>query len=244
MSRSASDLLDDEIVEHLVGVIDLKAGQAVHAVAGRRDQYAAVGCTSGDAIALIDKYRSLGLRQLYVADLDAIETTAAQCELIEQLLLEARDFRSFILDAGWRGDEPNLTGNDWTTAFGNLNWVAATESAIGTDSLDRLSRLVPPRRIVLSLDYRDRQLLGGVDLERWLQCAHRLAIDQILVLDLQAVGTSAGNTAAIDLCGEVLSALPDARLLSGGGIRDADDVRRFRQAGADRCLIATALHDR
>jgi hypothetical protein len=61
----------------VVGVIDLKAGTAVHAVRGERESYrpvsSVIGGDDGDAVALARGFRSeLGLDELYVADLDAI----------------------------------------------------------------------------------------------------------------------------------------------------------------------------
>jgi uncharacterized protein related to proFAR isomerase len=63
----------------LIGVLDLLAGRAVHARAGRRTRYAPVQAVAGssieagDALALARAYMErLGLTELYAADLDAI----------------------------------------------------------------------------------------------------------------------------------------------------------------------------
>ena len=61
----------------VVPVIDLKDGTAVHAVRGERERYrpvrSALAREDGDPLALARAFRStLGLDELYVADLDAI----------------------------------------------------------------------------------------------------------------------------------------------------------------------------
>ena len=62
----------------IIGVVDLKDGQAVHARGGRRDGYLAVGEASGvtiagSATALARLYRDrFDLTEVYVADLNAI----------------------------------------------------------------------------------------------------------------------------------------------------------------------------
>src|SRR5688572_20300469 len=71
----------------IVGVIDLQGGRAVHARAGRRREYApvpeAAGVTvNGDARLLASAYvETLGVRELYVADLDAIERGAGAMQV-------------------------------------------------------------------------------------------------------------------------------------------------------------------
>src|SRR5262252_7249864 len=74
----------------IVGVIDVRGGRAVHARGGRREQYAPVGVAAGervdgDAVALARVYVDrLGVRELYVADLDVIEggTSAMNAALL------------------------------------------------------------------------------------------------------------------------------------------------------------------
>ncbi len=54
------------------GVIDLWRGQAVHAVAGKRDRYQPVrlpGSTDGDVNALVEHYLAAQVDGFYVADL-------------------------------------------------------------------------------------------------------------------------------------------------------------------------------
>lgn len=64
----------------VIGVLDLLGGRAVHARAGRRERYApvresaGVPIEAGDALALAHTYKSLGIDELYAADLDAIVT--------------------------------------------------------------------------------------------------------------------------------------------------------------------------
>ena len=68
----------------IIGVIDLKDGQAVHARGGRRDEYrpvseAAGTVINGDAVKLAGVYlESFGLTDIYVADLDAIASAARE----------------------------------------------------------------------------------------------------------------------------------------------------------------------
>src|SRR4051794_34340535 len=94
----------------ILGVIDLLAGRAVHARAGDRAQYRPVESVAGSSIApgnaleLAHFYvHRVGLRELYVADLDAILGRAPHATLISRL---ARLGVPLWLDAGvTSGDE-------------------------------------------------------------------------------------------------------------------------------------------
>jgi uncharacterized protein related to proFAR isomerase len=72
----------------VLGVLDLLAGRAVHARAGRRDSYEPVRTVAGvaidgNAVALARNYLSpLGLTELYAADLDAIAKRLPQDTLV------------------------------------------------------------------------------------------------------------------------------------------------------------------
>ena len=89
-------LLASGRIERVVGVIDLKQGRAVHAVAGRRDQYQPVQIQSqppadwGDPIRLVDLYLRLGIRRLYLADLDAIRNGIVQVNLLREIIEQCR----------------------------------------------------------------------------------------------------------------------------------------------------------
>jgi phosphoribosylformimino-5-aminoimidazole carboxamide ribotide isomerase len=66
----------------VVGVIDLKAGAAVHAVRGERERYRPVG----DPLSLAHRFRdALGLDELYVANLDAISGASGNDVVIRAL---------------------------------------------------------------------------------------------------------------------------------------------------------------
>src|SRR5262245_3362253 len=143
----------------VIPVMDLKAGQAVHALRGQRQDYAPVQsvlCPSAEPVALgqalVDR---LGAREGYVADLDAITGVGdhrAAIAALADLGLEV------WLDAG------AATAADAERALG---WGAA-RVIVGTETLRDLRALASiaravgePADVVLSLDLRDGRLLAG-----------------------------------------------------------------------------------
>jgi phosphoribosylformimino-5-aminoimidazole carboxamide ribotide isomerase len=212
-------------VVRVVGVIDLKAGAAVHAVRGERERYRPLG----DPLAIA---RRFGLDELYVADLDAIAGSGANNALIAALAREAR----VMVDAGVNEPEPARALLD----LGVDRVVVGTETLADADAFAR----VPDA--VLSVDLRDGRVLSrdprlaGMSALDAVARLHHTALREVIVLDLARVGTGAGPDVAP--ISAIQAAFPALELLAGGGVRDADDLRALEAAGAAGALVATALH--
>ena len=218
----------------VIGVIDLKDGTAVHAVRGERERYrpvhSVVSGDDGDPVSLARGFRSLGLEEVYVADLDAITGAGENRAMIAALAREAR----VMVDAGVSEPEQVRALLD----------LGAHRVIVGTETLRNPDAL--PDGVVLSVDLRDGRLLSphpvlagltGLDAVKRL---HRPGLRELIVLDLARVGSGAGLD--IELIAELHAAFPDIELLAGGGVRDAADLRALAGAGAAGALVATALH--
>jgi HisA/HisF family protein len=222
----------------VIGVIDLKDGLAVHAVRGERQRYRPVrsGLVDGaDPVAVARALRDrLGLRELYVADLDAIAGGRGHDDVLRALATEAE----LMVDAGV-GD---AAGVERVLSLG------AARAIVGTETLNNAAAFaeLPLDRLVLSLDMRAGRVLArdpelatlgpGEALARLARAGLREAI----VLDLARVGSGEGPD--VGLLGELHGRFPQLALLAGGGVRDAADLRALGQAGAAGALVATALH--
>src|SRR3954447_12794014 len=166
----------------VVGVIDLKAGTAVHAVRGERERYRPLG----DPLALARRFR---LEELYVADLDAIAGAGDNDGVIRALAREAR----LMVDAGI--GEPGRARA--LLELGVHRVVVGTETLADTDALDRL---LP--EAVLSVDLREGRALSpdprlaGLPALDAVAFLHRPGLREVIVLDLARVGSDAGPDVA------------------------------------------------
>jgi len=227
----------------VIPVIDLRRGVAVHAVRGERERYRPLRsriAAGADPVAVTRAVRErFGLRELYVADLDAIAGGHGQPDVVAALAREA----SAMVDAGATGAEAvaRLLGR------GAARVVVGTESLPGAAALRSLRDALPEAPIVLSLDLRDGRLLSPDPALAGLGAADALArlapdagVREAIVLDLARVGSAEGpDLAAI---AELHARFPDVELLAGGGVRHAGDLRALVRAGAAGALVATALH--
>jgi phosphoribosylformimino-5-aminoimidazole carboxamide ribotide isomerase len=63
----------------------------------------------------------------------------------------------------------------------------------------------------------------------------------MIVLDVARVGTGSGPD--LEQLTRLRRAVPDMRVIAGGGIRGFDDLARLAACGCDGALVATAIHD-
>ncbi len=214
-------------------------GQVVRAQRGQRASYrpivsALCADTAPEAVA-----RTLvthcAARQLYVADLDALQGRAAQLSAL-RAILKALPHIELWLDAGFADAAAAVAlrerlGDD----AGRVVSVFGTESLSSRRAIE--AALAADTHAVLSLDRRDGQRLDAAG------CWDRPALwpARVIVMTLERVGADAGPD--LDTLRSVRARAPKAEWFGAGGIRDAADLARARDAGAAGWLVASALHD-
>lgn len=231
---------------HIVPVIDLLHGRAVHARGGRRAEYLSVATAlgveiSGDPLALARLYiERLGLQQVYVADLDAIAGEAPQNALLASI---AGLGASLWVDAGI-ASVPQAVDALGTRAS---RLVVGLETLRSFDELHDICAWIGGERIAFSLDLRRGipviDATAAIPMSPPEAIAARAVdagVSAVILLDLERVGTGTGID--LPLLAAVRRAIPAVLLLAGGGVRGNDDLSRLADAGCDGALVATALH--
>lgn len=217
----------------VVPVIDLMAGEVVHARRGARGDYRPIvsGLVSGSgplaiAAALM---RLAPFRTLYVADLDAIRGRGHHHRAIAALSAAHPGVEIWV-DRG--EPDPDL-----------LDEIAPEErgvNVVGTESFEdsrSLAQALRTPRAVLSLDHDAAGRLGPAsvhdDPETWP--------DRVIVMTLGRVG--AGEGPDVERVAEVVAKAGARKVYAAGGVRSADDLRALANVGAAGALVASALHD-
>ena len=231
----------------IIGVIDLLAGRAVHARAGRREGYQPVRSAAGtpvdgDAVALARTYVAhAGLTELYVADLDAIQGRAPQDALIAAI---AALGTPFWLDAGISSAGRARHALD----CGATRLIVGLETLTSFESLEEICEAVGGDRIAFSLDLRNGgpivandRIASGESAPLVAARAANAGVSAVIIIDLARVGTGAGLD--LELIARVREAVPDRTLLAGGGVRGPEDLADLAECECDGALVATAIHD-
>ncbi len=228
----------------------------MHAIAGRRQHYRPVKSfrdfegrsvgVDGNAGQLIQHYIRTGLRKIYLADLDCIESGVAQSEFVASLLANVNDDVEVLLDAGVRtssnrGNSAELQA--LCNEYANVTLVIATETAHDVSVIEDWRCDLGHGRVAVSLDYRNDSWCSKATREvDWLEACRQQGIAAVIALDVSTVG---GNSIERTkrLCKRMRDALPDVRLISGGGIRSSADALEMQRSGADALLVASWFID-
>lgn len=232
----------------IIPVVDLMEGRVVRGKGGHREHYrpltdsALCDQPTLDAIALGVRDR-LGLDQLYVADLDAIENRKPNWEGLRRLCNQGL---KLWLDAGCANVED---AQRIAECFGDrVDVILGLETIASPDVFAEVASAIGHERTILSLDLVDGKPLCAA--EHWSGAsAYEIAdeliqgcgVRRLIVLDLRRVGMQSGP-GTLPLFRH-LRALPyELELVLGGGFSTLEQLHDFRDRGADGVLLATLLH--
>ena len=228
----------------IVPVLDIQSGHVVRGIGGERHRYEPIRSPLVSSSAPEDVAdaieRRFGLREFYLADLDAITGETPSLGVYRRL--REAGFRLGV-DVGLR----SLSAARELAEAGIESVFAALESLPSPAVLRDILSELGPERVVFSLDLLAGRHLGACgswpeSLDVLVDAVLEMGLRRVLVLDLAAVGRDAGP-APCDALGRLRRAQPALELWTGGGVRGIDDLRRLEDAGVDRVLVASALHD-
>ncbi len=162
----------------VIGVIDLRGAQAVHARAGQRDQYQPLGDAVELARTYVDRH---GIAELYVADLDAITDGGPERTALHALADVARPFQGrdhrdpervalhtiCALAPTWLDAAvSSVERAQQVLALGAAHVVVGLETLSSFDALRTICDHVGGKNVAFSLDLRDGRPLGIAQNER------------------------------------------------------------------------------
>jgi len=124
--------------------------------------------------------------------------------------------------------------------------VIGSETLSSLDFLGQAVKAFGEDKIVVSIDQKEGKLLSiseaiaSMDTVSVAQKLASLGVRQIILLDLDRVGTEHGINLA--LLRSVLEKT-GAEVLIGGGIRSLQELEELRKLGVSGALVATILHN-
>jgi phosphoribosylformimino-5-aminoimidazole carboxamide ribotide isomerase len=226
----------------VVPVIDILNGAVVHAVKGRRSEYKpleSVLTKSTDPLEVAEAFKTIGFKETYIADLDAIIDCRDDFRQLRQVT--EKTGLSLLVDAGVTGIERahRLMDN------GVSKLIIGTETLKSKAFVAEALQHFGSDHVVVSLDLKDGKVLaqpaflGPKEPLQLLREFKNMGISQVIVLDLSRVGSGEGVDTeflkeAIDKTG--------MDVYVGGGVRDITDLIELQNIGVSGALIATALH--
>jgi phosphoribosylformimino-5-aminoimidazole carboxamide ribotide isomerase len=219
---------------NIIPVLDLMNGQVVHARHGNRHEYRPIKSVLTDsseplviAQALLALYP---FKQLYIADINAIEKTGSHQKFIDEIANHFPQLEIW-LDAGF-DNEASIK----SFSASNISPVLGSESLNSIEKYQALSS-ASFSCAILSLDYRDDEFQGRqellTDISLWPK--------DLIVMSLNKVGSYTGPDLA------KLSAIKQqskqSKIYAAGGVRGYADLEALQALGISGALVASALHN-
>ncbi len=218
----------------IIPVLDLMSGIAVSGKSGERDTYKplhTVFSKTPDPVEIAISLKRQGFKRIYVADLDAIEGRGSNLEIVHKI----NYVLPVILDWGVK----DLKSFAFTLDFAD-KIIIATETLTSWADLVEIFNKFPKKRIVVSIDIKDGQVLSknlSLSFSEVKSELEKLKPEEIILLDISGVGTLKGFN--MDLLNK-FKGMEDSLIL-GGGITP-EEIQNLNAVGLNRFLIGTVLH--
>lgn len=217
-----------------IPVLDLKDGRAVSGKSGLRDTYQplqTVFAPSSNPIEIAQGLRLNGADELYIADLDLIESKGHNINEIKMV----NTIIPVILDAGVKNAEGFSFFLDYAFKI-----IVPTETLESIDDLYEIFNRYPKERIVISVDVKDNELFSknlNITLKEFKDILADVDPSQIILLDITGVGTNKGYNE------ELLNEFKDLKdkLIIAGGL-NKDSISELEKIGIKKVLVGTSLH--
>ena len=240
-------------VSPVIPALDLMIGQIVWAKGGDRGSYIPVHSQltrSADPIDVAKAiYNQTGCDCLYLANIDSFAGATPISDVYDELT-EAGF--SLWIDADWMSSLHSDDRVDQILALSQkpgIRLVFSTETLSSWDEFSMIEGLVKSGLSpIFSLDLQDGKVIAkspemaSATPVEMVSRAWKAGVRDLIVLDLRNVGTNCGATTE-ELVREIVQELPEARIVSGGGIRDREDAQKLLSAGCQNVLVASAIHD-
>ncbi len=220
-------------------VLDIFNRTVVHAQGGRRSEYKPIHfssniCNTSDALKIVD---TIMPSEVYIADLNLLEGIGKK-EKNFDIIRSIAEKAKVMLDPGIG------PGSETEEIMDVVHSVVLGTETASLETIEEISSLYPGR-VNVSIDIKNGSVLTKhssvpEDPRIIVELLNNFALEDIIILDLDRVGTSRGVDS--QFLSKIVS-ISDHNVLLGGGVRNAEDIELLEDIGVKGALVATALHN-
>jgi phosphoribosylformimino-5-aminoimidazole carboxamide ribotide isomerase len=224
----------------IIPAIDIIDGKCVRLSAG---DFARKTVYDEDPVELAKRFENVGLRRLHIVDLDgAKEARIKNLAVLERIAAGS----ALVIDfgGGIRSDIDVRSVLDAGARMVSIGSVAVKDR----DSFCHWLEHIGPERFILGADVRGTSIsINGWQTSTEIQLIPFLAnyldrgLSQAFVTDISRDGQLLGPS--IELYQQVLTELPDLKLIASGGIASIEDVDRLEQIGCSGAIVGKAIYE-
>ena len=224
----------------IIPAIDIREGKCVRLAAGDFSRAKTYG---DDPLSMALSFQDEGATALHLVDLDGARLgKAVNYGILERIAAHT----SLAVDfGGGLGCERDLfRAFECGAAQVNIGSAAVRDRA----SVLEWMRLFGGERIILAADVRRGKIVSdggteesGLDAIGFIRDFRKEGMNVFSCTDVERDGMLGGPSFA--LYEQVLQAVPDLKLIGGGGITTVDDLLRLREIGVKGAVIGKALYE-
>lgn len=223
----------------IVFVLDLYNSTVVHAQGGNRKNYRPVHlashiCTTSEPIKLLEEVKP---KEVYIADLNVLQAEGPHNTNFAMIKQISSRFTT-MLDPGISSLKEAIEASSLADTI-----ILGTETS-SLQTIKEVSTLLPGK-VNVSIDKKHGQILTSDPImprePTEIVCElNALDIQNIIILDMDRVGTSSGVDS--QFLSNIVS-ISHHDVLLGGGVKDIQDIKKLESIGMKGALVATALHN-
>ncbi|MDO5825387.1 MAG: hypothetical protein BZ137_07820 [Methanosphaera sp. rholeuAM130] len=219
----------------IIPVVDIKDNECVSGKSGNRKSYKKLRSVYGESpLEIAENLKKAGYELLYVADLDRLEKTGDNSELISRI----NGIIPVLLDNAIENAN-DVDNNQEISTYD----ILATESLMNLDDFERIIGEYPNDRLVVSMDIKDERLLIANDeigVDDIIELIDNSDIGYVILLNVSRVGTKSSDKSPLEEY--ILERIKNVEFIMAGGItREA--IKRYNNQNINSFLVGTLLHE-
>ncbi|MDY0386132.1 MAG: HisA/HisF-related TIM barrel protein [Methanolobus sp.] len=223
----------------IIFVLDIFNRTVVHAQGGNRSEYKPIHfsshiCDTSDAVKIVDTVKPA---EIYIADLNLLENIGKREKNFDIITAISKNTQVML--------DPGITSiSETEDVMGIVQSIVLGTETASLATIEQVSSLYPGR-VNVSIDKKNGKILTSDpsmpdDPFRIIELLNDYDLDNIIILDLDRVGTSSGVNS--QFLSKIVS-ISEHNVLLGGGVRNVEDIKALEEIGIKGALVATALHN-
>lgn len=219
----------------IIPVMDIMNNDCVSGKSGNRSSYTHLNSVYGDTpLDIAKNLKKAGAKAVYIADLDKIENTGDNLELISSI----NNIIPVLLDSGIS----NI--NDIKNDKNKCTYpILATETMDTIEETYEIFKNYDSNQLVFSIDIKNNQVLlknNNIELKDIIELINKVKPKYTIILNISQVGTK--KQSDTQLTEKIIKLTPHTTHFIAGGLTNKT-IHEYKMKNINNFLVGTILHE-
>ena len=213
--------------------VDIKNGKVVKAYAGARFNYKPLKIKNkdfSDANLVIKKAISVGITNIYIADLDSIANRGNNWHLVSKIV-ETNQQINFFFDSGFNRASKLRNFNLFFNKNKHIKNITVVIGTEGISSVKLLNQLSVQFKSIISLDFIGKKKI--------FDSLNQFLCEKFILMFIKQVG---GRGINWRLLKTVSKFIPPKKCLVAGGIKHSGNINQLKRLRYNGVIISSLIH--